>query len=135
MKLNKIAIALLGPMAMLAALCAFSGHVPETAHGSSVLGVRTYMKNVSGHPCTVEIEGVVSRVMSGRNMVALIDTQEYEECRVVSCAQLQLPVFWEGELPAVYDVVRVKGAVGERDDKRLFVAEELTKVGRVDAKE
>jgi hypothetical protein len=48
---------------------------------------------------------------------------------------LRLPVFWEGELPAVYDVVRVKGELGKRDGERLFIAKELKKVGKVNAKE
>ena len=93
------------------------------------------MQDADKYPGTAEVEGVVSQTISTQHMITLIDMEEYKECKVVTCALLRLPVFWKGELPAVYDVVRVKGEVGKRDGKRLFIAKELKKVGQVNAKE
>lgn len=135
MKLHKTTMALWGLFFIYAVLFAVCSNASESASGSSILGVRNYMQNADKHYGTVEVEGVVSQAISAQHVVALIDREEYKECKVVTCALLRLPVFWEGELPAVYDIVRVKGEVGKRDGKGLFIAKELKKVGHVNAKE
>jgi hypothetical protein len=135
MKLHKTAMILLGSLLIYAVLFAGCSNESESASSSSVLGVRNYMQNADKHPGTIEVEGVVSQIIPSKNLVALIDMEEYKECKVVTCALLLLPVFWEGELPAVYDVIRVKGELGKRDGGRLFITKELKKVGQVDAKE
>ncbi len=106
----------------------------ESASGSSILGVRKYMQNAEKYPGTIEVEGVVSLKRPSKNLVAVIDIEEYKECKVVTCAKLRLPVFWEGEMPEVYDVVRVKGVMDKRNGDRVFITKELKTVGRVDAK-
>jgi len=135
MKLHKTAIALLGLLLIYSLLFAGWSNESETTSGSSILGVRTCMQNADKHLGTIEVEGVVSQIIPSKNLFALIDMEEYKECKVVTCALLRLPVLWEGELPAVYDVIRVKGEIGKRDGVRLFIAKELKKVGQVDAKE
>lgn len=133
MKLQTTAMALLGPILIYTLLFAICSNASDTSPGSSVLGVRNYMQNAYKHPGTIEVEGVVSQIIPSQYLIALIDMEEYKECKVVTCALLRLPVFWEGELPAVYDVVRIKGEMGEREGRRLFIAKELKKVGQVDA--
>lgn len=108
---------------------------PADGSGSSILGIRSYMQNADKYSGTVELEGVVSQILSDQNLVVLIDMEEYKECQVVTCALLRLPVLWEGELPATYDIVRVRGEAAVRDGgRRQFIAKELKKVGQVDAK-
>ena len=107
MKLHKTTMALWGLFFIYAVLFAVCSNASESASGSSILGVRNYMQNADKHYGTVEVEGVVSQAISAQHVVALIDREEYKECKVVTCALLRLPVFWEGELPAVYDIVRV----------------------------
>lgn len=134
MKLHKAAMILLGPLLIYAVLFTNYSNASESASGSSILGIENYMQNTDKYSGTVEVEGVVSQVISAQHVVVLIDMKEYKECKSITCSRLRLPVFWGGELPAEYDVVRVKGEVGKCDDKRLFIAKELKKVGQVNGK-
>jgi hypothetical protein len=135
MKLQQTTMSLLGSLFICTVLFAGFINAAESAAGSSILGIRNYMQNADKYSGTVEVEGVVSQSISIKHLVVLIDMDEYKECKVVTCSLLRLPVFWKGELPAVYDVVRVKGELGKRDGKRLFIVKELKKVGKVNAKE
>jgi hypothetical protein len=132
-------MSLYGSLLILATLFVDCSNVSSDSTSSSVspiLGIRYFMQNSDKYLGTIiEVEGVVSQIIPAQNMVVLIDMEEYKECKVATCALLRLPVFWEGVLPAVYDIVRVKGEVSKRDGKRLFIAKELKKIGQVNAKE
>lgn len=135
MKLHGLAMTVFGTLLVCTALSVGCSNASEPTSGASVLGVDNYMKNSEKYPGSVGVEGIVSQTIPDQHMVVIIDTEEYEKCKSVTCSLLRLPVFWEGKLPKVYDVVRIIGEVGKRDDKRLFVAKELKRVGQVNAKE
>lgn len=90
------------------------------ADGNMSLGVDQLMKHVDQYKDTFTVEGVVSAVSPNQNMLNLIDTNEFRECGVTTCAALVLPVHYEGVMPSIKDIVRIKGYVKEQNGK-LFV--------------
>jgi len=96
-------------------------------HPEPILGVDTLMRNVERHRGVVRVQGVVSAVSEKDHTLALIDVKEFQECGVTTCASLQLPVRWEGALPAQRDMVLVSGEVKEINGKLLFIAAALEK--------
>jgi hypothetical protein len=95
-----------------------------------VLGVDEFMNNVDRYGGKVNLEGVVSAVVPEQQAISLIDAKEFQACGVTTCAQLTLPVQWRGPMPAVRDLVRVKGQAQEIKGKLMFVAEKLEKATR-----
>lgn len=95
--------------------------------GPSV-GVEELMRDVDSHKGEIVIEGVVSAVSASERRVALIDAAEFENCGVVTCAEYTLPVRWTGDLPAVKDLVRVRGSIGDDGGKLIFVATNAEKL-------
>ncbi len=91
----------------------------------AVMGVDKFMRNADSHGDDVVVEGVVSAVSSEGQMLALIDTKEFKECEITTCARLTLPVLWSGRMPQVKDTIRVKGNVQDSEGKSLFVASEI----------
>lgn len=91
-------------------------------HPAGVPGVEAFMKNSKRSQGTVWVEGVVSASSPQKQMFALIDTKEFEECGVATCAPLTLPVRWMGLLPRIRERVWVQGQVEEIDGKLVFVA-------------
>lgn len=102
--------------------------VAQHATPSAVLGVEEFMREVDNHPGQVRLEGVVSAVAAEEQALTLIDTAELEQCGVVTCAPLSLPVQWSGEMPAVRDVVMLRGEVAESGGKLFFLASSLERV-------
>ncbi len=97
-----------------------------TSSGEATTGVRAFMEREGGPPSGVNtVDGVVSQVFADSHMVALIDVAEFKECKVVTCANLTMPVQWQGELPAVASVVRVTGAVEKQGFRKIFNASAL----------
>ena len=96
-------------------------------HPEPILAVDTLMRNVGHHRGVVRVLGVVSAISEKDHTLALIDTREFQECGVTTCASLQLPVRWEGALPAERDMVRITGEVKEINGKLLFIAQALEK--------
>ncbi len=92
------------------------------------LGVRTLMEDVEKYPGRIEVVGVVSRLYPDREMLALIDLEEFRECRVVTCAKLTLPVRWRGGMPEVASTVQVTGEVQKDGMRKVFVAHALERV-------
>jgi hypothetical protein len=113
------------PFAVLAPSSAWA---QEAGANPPVLGVREFMKNVEKYPGRVSVEGVVSGIFPKQKMLALIDIQEFQECRVVTCAQLTLPVRWKGEMPKISGVVRVDGEVRREGNQRFFFAQNLKSI-------
>lgn len=109
-------------MALLAlAGVAWHGRTAAAA-GGGPLGVDEFMTRVDEHRGPVLVEGVVSSVAANQQMLALIDSKEFDACGVTTCARSTLPVSWAGAMPAVRSVVRVRGQVKEAGGKLVFVA-------------
>ncbi len=90
------------------------------------LDVETLMRNVDRHRRGVlAVQGVVSATDTASQMLTLIDVAEFEECGVVNCASLTLPVRWSGQMPQTESLVRLNGKVREQDGRLVFVAETL----------
>lgn len=98
------------------------------ATSEAVLGVEEFMRDVDNYPGQVRLEGVVSAVAAEERVLTLIDVAELERCGVVTCAPLSLPVKWNGEMPAVRDVVLLKGEVSESGGKLIFLAHSLERI-------
>lgn len=84
------------------------------------LGVEELMRHVDQYKDTFTVVGMVSAVNPDQHMLNLIDTNEFKECGVTTCAALVLPVHYEGAMPSIKDIVRIKGYVKEENGK-LFV--------------
>lgn len=93
--------------------------------GAAAVGVDDFMRHPERHPDQVEVEGVVSTVSSDGGFLTLIDASEYQECGVVNCASLSLPVRWDGEMPSIAERVRVGGHVQESSGKLFLQAQSL----------
>ncbi len=96
-----------------------------TAAAGDLVGVDTLMREAERRPGTATVEGVVSQVFPDRDLVGLIDVEEFRKCRVVSCASLTLPVRWKGPMPELASTVRVDGEVQKEGVRLLFVARTL----------
>lgn len=100
------------------------------ASPQKVLGVDDFMKNVDRYRGKVSLEGVVSALAPEQQTISLIDSGEFQDCGVTTCAQLTLPVQWRGPMPAVRALVRVEGQAQEVKGQLMFVADKLEKVTR-----
>ena len=92
------------------------------------LGVEELMKNVDGVHGIVRVRGVVSSILPQKQMLTLIDIEEYKKCRILTCAPLTLPVQWLGPMPAIRKLVEVKGEVQETKGKLVFAATQISPV-------
>lgn len=106
--------------ANVSATTANAGELP-----AGILGVETLMKNAQRSPETIWVEGVVAAITPQKQMLALIDTKEFEECGITTCAALTLPVRWMGLFPKIRERVWVWGQVEEADGKLVFVAQRV----------
>ena len=85
------------------------------------------MNNVDRFRGSVIIRGVVSVVSPKHQMLGLIDTGEFESCKVVTCAKLTLPVYWTGQMPQIKEIVVVEGEAKHKNKRLVFVARNLKK--------
>ncbi len=120
--------------ALAVALLLVSGSRPQAGEAAAtpqaILGVDNFMKNVDRYRGKVSLEGVVSAVAPDQQAISLIDSGEFQDCGVTTCAQLTLPVQWRGPMPAVRDLVRLEGQSREVNGKLVFVADKLEKMTR-----
>jgi hypothetical protein len=122
-KYNLIAFVFL----ILLTVCSASLSAEETEFNSEIIGVRQYMKNFEKHSNqNVTIEGIVSNIYKELNIFGLIDVKELKECKVVTCAQLTLPVRWNGDMPQIKSKVRVSGQARKEKKGFAFIANNLT---------
>jgi hypothetical protein len=94
----------------------------------AALGVEQLMIDVDNYRGEVRVEGVVSSIAPAKQMLSLIDTREFKECGITTCARFTLPVHWTGSMPSVEDTVRINGTVKELEGKLVFEAKGLEKV-------
>jgi len=117
---------------VLAALIAESRTkgAPKAVHAAPApgepLGVDTLMKQKAPPAGLLLVEGAVSTISPAEKTLLLIDSTELKACGVTTCAELTLPVRWEGKMPAVKEIVRLRGQVKSEGEKLIFVADELT---------
>lgn len=102
--------------------------LPAGTRAGRAVGVEDLMRNLDRYPAEVRVEGVVSQVLPGQGMLALIDLGEFRECQVVTCAKLALPVRWPGAMPAVASTVQADGRVLREGGRLFFAARSLETV-------
>ena len=104
----------------------------ETVAGSSLspmLEVDQLIKEVDRHKGLIRVEGIVTAVVPDRQMVALVDIEQYKKCGVLMCpTYLVLPVMWSGTMPSLKDAVIVEGQVKESGGKLILEAKSLEKL-------
>ncbi|MBI2501761.1 MAG: hypothetical protein HYW07_00810 [Candidatus Latescibacteria bacterium] len=101
----------------------------ELAPPKTVYGVEEFMKRTgTDRVAEVVVEGVISASAPDHQLLALIDREEFQRCKLTNCAALTLPVRWTGAMPRVEETVRVMGTIQETHGKLLFVAQRLEKV-------
>lgn len=100
----------------------------ENTVSEKAIDVRTFMKNPEQYAGSVTIQGVVSRIFPKDKMIALIDIQEVKECRVITCANLTLPVKWSGDMPEPAETVQISGRIEKEDNKMIFIALTLVNI-------
>lgn len=91
-------------------------------------GVNDFMSLPEPPDGAVSIEGVVAGADGERGLLSLLDTAEFTECRITSCARLYLPVRWTGPMPTVEQRVAIEGRVGAQEGKLIFLAEKVEKL-------
>ncbi len=106
-----------------------SQHAESPLSSEAGVGVDKFMTNVDRYRGVVRVEGVVSATSPTEGTLAIIDSKEFKECEVTTCARLMLPVRWSGEMPRVRDTVQVTGSMQKSGGKLVFVATELRTTG------
>ncbi len=91
------------------------------------VGVNELMKAPDKYSGQIHVTGVVSTVNTERGRFALIDRCEFAECGTTTCAPLSLPVQWRGQMPAVQDLVVLRGEIQTAGGKLIFAASDLRK--------
>ncbi|MGC8625478.1 MAG: hypothetical protein ACP5VQ_09465 [Phycisphaerae bacterium] len=92
------------------------------------MGVEAYANNSADLAKTVTVKGVVAGVEVHKHLLGLIDTQEYAACGGTSCAELILPVRWDGPMPPVRTTVYVAGRAESQGGKMVFIARSIRKL-------
>jgi len=93
-----------------------------------VLEVSTVMREADNHKGAIRLEGVVSKVFPKEQRLGLIDSAEFKKCGVVTCADMVLPVRWNGAMPEAKSIVRLEGEIQKTGEKLEFVARSLEMV-------
>ena len=106
------------------------GATPASSAGKAapVLEVSTVMREADNHKGAMRLEGVVSKVFPKEQRLGLIDSAEFKKCGVVTCADMVLPVRWNGAMPEAKSIVRLEGEIQKTGEKLEFVARSLEMV-------
>ena len=88
------------------------------------------VKSAKALPDTLEVVGVVAKRNVSTGTFSLIDREEFRKCQSVSCANFLLPVRWNGKLPSITSIVKVKGAVRDTKEGKFLFAESVEAVGK-----
>jgi len=97
----------------------------QNPQSNAVVNVDDLMKSPEGYTGAIVVEGVVSSVSPEQKIIGLIDTREFDTCRITTCSLYTLPVQWSGPMPKVEDSVQVTGEVQKYNEKFSFVAQTL----------
>jgi len=88
------------------------------------------VKSAKSFPASLEVVGVVAKRSTTAGTFSLIDREEFRKCQSVGCANFLLPVRWNGKLPPVASVVKVKGAVRDTKEGKFLFADSVEAVGK-----
>lgn len=130
MKSGTIAVTLAGLVVVAGIAYAFvrkagDRAIDETPVKSELYGKAVDVDDLGDNPekfkGEIVLRAVVSAVKESEGVFGVIDSREYESCGVLTCAKHNLPVKFDGELPARRTVVEITGEV-IRDDKGLVFA-------------
>lgn len=96
-------------------------------NSATTIEVAELAKNANNYlDKNLNLKGVVSFVYPESHALVLIDNKEYANCGVVTCAIIQIPVSFDGQMPAVKDFVIVQGMLSQTSNgKLLFKAAEI----------
>lgn len=98
------------------------------AKNGPVLDVAALMRDGDKHKGPLRVQGVVSRVFAKEQKLGLIDAAEFKRCGGVTCADMVLPVQWNGAMPEAKSLIRLEGEIRMTGEKLEFVARSLEKV-------
>lgn len=101
---------------------------PSTSAPGTIVAVDDLMNSPEKYPGVLRVEGVVSEISEKDHTLGLIDIREFRECGGIECAELVLPVRWNGQLPSPADAVRVEGRIVESGGKSVFEATSIEKI-------
>ncbi len=123
-----VALALLVPVQFVwGAEKAQPAAAPGSAPSAEALEVSALMRDATKYKGPVQVEGIVSNVFPKDQKLGLIDTAEFKHCGVVTCAEMVLPVRWNGAMPEPKSLVRVEGEIQKNGARLEFVARSLEK--------
>ncbi len=122
MKRHYVALAALMLLAIIAACTNTSA---SKKNESGILGVSDVQSDSSSIKGTVVVTGVVARLSEkGKQVFAIVDTNEAKHCKSVGCAKFYLPVHFDGPMPKEWDEVNATGQIVDRNGL-LFQASKL----------
>ena len=90
------------------------------------VGVRALMESPEAYKSRIQVEGVVSQVVTNSNVFGLIDLEEFKTCQKVTCASLVLPIKWDGTMPEVGQTLSAVGEIQKEGKRFLFKASEVS---------
>lgn len=120
-----------------AALAASAVLVGCSSNTSDSVGVNAVMTDPTAYSGTIAIQGVVQKVDPATSSITVIDEGEYATCGLTPCNSagllpLSMPMAqYEGELPALEDVVVVVGEIKSMAQGSYFDVERLERNGSV----
>jgi hypothetical protein len=95
----------------------------------AALGVDQLIKEVDRHKGLVRVEGIVTAVVPDKQMIALVDIEQFKKCGLLSCpTYLVLPILWSGAMPSLKDAVIIEGQVKESGGKLVFEGKQIEKL-------
>jgi hypothetical protein len=78
---------------------------------------------------TILIQGVVNQVNPDKLLFSVISQKEFEECGISECnASEQLPIRYQGDLPAVGQQIEIVGIVKGIDQGFIYEAESIRNI-------
>ncbi|MCK8604212.1 hypothetical protein [Desulfoferrobacter suflitae] len=83
--------------------------------GAEGLDVNAIASDPFAYSGEITVRGGVMSVDSEKNQFQIIDYREYRGCGVVTCALKWMTVLSNEKIPAVKDVVEVKGVIEKND--------------------
>jgi len=93
------------------------------------LDVNSVASDPSAYTGTIKVKGVVANVSPAETTFALIDSREYKNCGVVTCASKFVHVHYAGSLPNVKEELVVTGEMVSSPNGYVLEGKELQRLG------
>lgn len=123
--------------ATAAAILASVALVGCSAESPNAVGVNAVMTDPAAYSGTIAIKGVVQKVDAATSSITMIDEGEYATCGLTPCNSagllpLSMPAAqYDGELPALEDVVIAVGEIKSTPQGSYFDVERVERNGSV----